>query len=136
MDEMLALLGSHKPCMLFESIFLKCMPEDICLQLATASFDDLRTLAQTADELWQVREQPVVVFSSDTRRPRNTRTTPVATPRANESVTHDEDVCYYHRQRGQKVQHPVCICGKRPSQSSLVASPAGQLNSLLFLVDG
>ena len=41
MDEMLALLGSHKPCMLFESIFLRCMPEDIRLQLATSSFDDL-----------------------------------------------------------------------------------------------
>ena len=40
MDEMLALLGSHKPCMLFESIFLKCLPEDIRLQLATTSFDD------------------------------------------------------------------------------------------------
>ena len=40
------------------------------------------------------------------------------------------------RQRGQKVQHPVCICGKRPGRSSLVASAAGQLNSLLFLVDG
>ena len=69
MEKMLALLGSHKPCMLLESIFLKCMPEDIRLQLATASFDDLHTLAQTADELWQVREHPVVVFSSDTRRP-------------------------------------------------------------------
>ena len=34
------------------------------------------------------------------------------------------------------MQHPVCICGKRPSRSSLVASAAGQLNSLLFLVDG
>ena len=34
------------------------------------------------------------------------------------------------------MQHPVCICGKRPGRSSLVASAAGQLNSLLFLVDG
>ena len=30
----------------------------------------------------------------------------------------------------------MCICGKRPSRSTLVASAAGQLNSLLFLVDG
>ena len=114
MDEMLALLGSHKPCMLFESIFLKCMPKDIRLQLATASFDDLRTLAQTANEFWQVREQPVVVFSSDTRRPRNTRTTPVATPRANEPVTHDEDVCYYHRRYGnaaRKCNTPCAFAG-------------------------
>ena len=42
MDEMLALLGSHKPCMLFESIFLRCMRENIRLQLASSSFDDLR----------------------------------------------------------------------------------------------
>ena len=28
-DEMLALLCSHKPCLLFESIFRRCMPEDI-----------------------------------------------------------------------------------------------------------
>ncbi|KAI0213170.1 hypothetical protein LSAT2_001833, partial [Lamellibrachia satsuma] len=77
-------------------------------------FDDLRTLAQTADELWQVREQPVVVFSSDTRRPRNTRTTPVATPRANEPVTHDEDVCYYHRRYGnaaRKCNTPCAFVG-------------------------
>ena len=115
MDELLALLCSHKLCMLFESIFLKCMPED------TASFDDLRTLAQTADELWQVREQPVVVFSSDTRRPRNTRTTPVATPRANEPVTHDEDVCYFpllHGVISDGGRNP-CFPGLRPSRVAI-----------------
>ena len=57
MDEMLALLGSHKPCMLFESIVLRCMPEDIRLQLATSRFDDLRALAKTAEEFWQAKEQ-------------------------------------------------------------------------------
>ena len=65
MDEMLVLLGSHKPCMLFDSIFLRCMPEDIRLQLATSSFDDLRALAKTAEELWQAREQSAVVFTSN-----------------------------------------------------------------------
>ena len=77
-------------------------------------FDDLRTLAQTADELWQVREQPVVVFYSDIRRPRNTRTTPVATPRTNEPVAHDEDVCYYHRRYGnaaRKCNTPCAFAG-------------------------
>ena len=29
MDEMLGLLGGHKPCLLFESLFLKSMPEDV-----------------------------------------------------------------------------------------------------------
>ena len=67
MGEMLALLGSHKPCMLFESIFLRCMPEDIRLQLATSSVDDLRALAKTAAEFCQAKEQSAVVFASNTR---------------------------------------------------------------------
>ena len=71
MDEMLALLGSHKPCMLFVSIFLRCMPEEIRLQLATSSFDDLRALAKTADEFWQAKEQSAVVFASNTRTKRS-----------------------------------------------------------------
>ena len=51
MDEMLGLLGGHEPCLLFESLFLKSMPEDERMQLATASFDDPRALAKTADGL-------------------------------------------------------------------------------------
>ena len=46
MDEMFGLLGAHRPCMLFESIFLKAMPEDIRLHIATADFTDPRALAK------------------------------------------------------------------------------------------
>ena len=67
MDEMLALLGDHKPCMLFESLFLMCMPDDIRLQLdVSTSLSDIRTLAECADTLWQAREQTEVLsFTSN-----------------------------------------------------------------------
>lgn len=38
MDEMLALLDGHTPCMLFEQLFLNRMPDPIRLQLAAADF--------------------------------------------------------------------------------------------------
>ena len=37
MDEMLALLGDHPPCMLFEQLFLEWLPEDIRVQLVDAT---------------------------------------------------------------------------------------------------
>ena len=72
MDEMLGLLGGHKPCLLFESIFLKSMPEDVRMQLTMASFDDPRALAKTADALWQARRQQrhlayISEFTTDVR---------------------------------------------------------------------
>lgn len=111
MDEMLGMLGAHKPCMLFESIYLKAMPEDIRLQLATADFADPRTLAKTADELWQARERPAV-FVSQTRPQRN------ALPRANDTRQRESntttDVCYYHRRFGnnaKKCNSPCAFSG-------------------------
>ena len=71
MYEMLGMLGAHNPCMLFENIFLKAMPEDIRLQIATADFTDPRALAKTADELWQAKERSTV-FVSQFRPRRNT----------------------------------------------------------------
>lgn len=53
MDEMLALLDGHTPCMLFEQLFLNRMPDPIRLQLANADFTDPRKVAERADELWQ-----------------------------------------------------------------------------------
>ena len=109
MDEMLALLGSHKPCMLFESIFLRCMPEDIRLQLATSSFDDLRALAKTADELWQAREQSVV-FTSNTRTKRSATRRPATTTSSGESPARDRDVCFYHQRFGDAARKYVQPC--------------------------
>ena len=111
MDEMLALLGSHKPCMLFESIFLRCMPEDIRLQLATSSFDDLRALAKTADEFWQAKEQSAVVFASNTRTKRSATQKPATTTSSGEyPAARDRDVCFYHQRFGDAASKCVQPC--------------------------
>ena len=110
MDELLALLGSHKTCMLFESIFLRCMPEDIRLQLATSSFDDLRALAKTADEFWQAKEQSAVVFASNTRTKISATRKPVTTTSSGESPARDRNVCYYHQRFGDAARKCVQPC--------------------------
>ena len=122
MDEMLGMLGAHKPCMLFESIFLKAMPEDVRLQIATADFTDPRALAKTADELWQAKERsPVFVSQSRPRRntpPRTDDTRQRASDkrhRENETAT---EVCYYHRRFGteaRKCNSPCALSGNDSS---------------------
>ena len=44
MDEMLALLGDHPSCMLFEQVFLERLPEDIRVQLVDTKIEDHREL--------------------------------------------------------------------------------------------
>ena len=51
MDEMLALLGDHKPCFLFKHIFLSQLPDTVRIPLASSTTQDYRTLAQEADRL-------------------------------------------------------------------------------------
>jgi hypothetical protein len=55
MDELLALLGNHHSCLLFEQVFLELMPYDIRMQLSDADFSAPRTVAIRADELWQTK---------------------------------------------------------------------------------
>ena len=49
---MLAFLGDHHPCLLFQQLFLEQLPEEIHIQLADAKFEDVRQLARKADALW------------------------------------------------------------------------------------
>ena len=56
MDEMLALLGDHPPCLLFEQLLLERLPEDIRIQLVDLKIDDCRQLAKHADALWLSRD--------------------------------------------------------------------------------
>ena len=80
------------------------MPEDIRLQLATSSFDDLQALAKTADELWQAKEQSAVVFKrSATRRPATTTS-------SGESPARDRYVCFYHQRFGDAARKCVQPC--------------------------
>ena len=51
MDDMLALLGSHQPCFLFNYIFLQCLPEDIRVALESEDINNPRQVAQKADIL-------------------------------------------------------------------------------------
>ena len=90
------------------------MPEDIRLQLTTSSFEDLRALAKTADELWQAREQSSVVFASNTRVTRTVRPRPVTTTSSDESSARGRDVYYYHRHFGdaaRKCNSPCAYVG-------------------------
>ena len=109
MDEMLGLLGGHRPCLLFESLFLKSMPEDVRMQLAMASFDDPRALAKIADALWQARGQPSLVSAADNRSPptSDNRAPRNARPRATDRPI---DICYYHRRFGNAARkcNPPC----------------------------
>ena len=56
MDEMLALLGDHPPCLLFEQLFLERLPDDIRAQVVDADIADYRELAKRADALWAARD--------------------------------------------------------------------------------
>jgi hypothetical protein len=56
MDDVLALLGDHTPCLLLEQLFLERVPEDIRIQLVDAKIEDPRQLAKRADALWTSRD--------------------------------------------------------------------------------
>ena len=60
MDEMLALLGNHPPCLLFDQLFLERLPEDIRVQIVDAKIDDHRLLAKKADALWAARDMIIL----------------------------------------------------------------------------
>ena len=51
-DKMLALLGDHRPCLLFEQLFPEQLPEDKWIQLVDVEFCDHWQLVQKADALW------------------------------------------------------------------------------------
>lgn len=57
MNEMLALMDGHAPCLLFEQLFLEQLPDDIHLIIADETFTDPRQLAARADVLWYSKQQ-------------------------------------------------------------------------------
>ena len=56
MDEMLSLYGDHPPCFLFRQLFLKCLPEDMRVQLIDAGTDNCRQLARRVDGIWVAKQ--------------------------------------------------------------------------------
>ena len=117
--------------MLFESIFLRCMPEDIRLQLATSSFDDLRALEseRTVGCCFRVKHPYQEIRDTKTCDDNQLR-----------RISSKRSRCVFLSStfRGccQKMRTALRFRGKRPSRSSIVATAAGATNSLLFLVDG
>ena len=109
MDEMLALLDGHQPCMLFEQLFLNRMPDDIRLQLTDTDFTDPRKVAEHADELWQAMSlNSCPTIHKVTMPGRQTRAK--STGPAKETCDNNADWCYYHNKFGDKARKCVQPC--------------------------
>lgn len=118
MDEMLALVGEHTKCILFEQVFLERMPESIRLQLSSDdSFNDPRAAAQRADELWLAqRARPLEVSSANLAAATRQRS------------SKNKDFCYYHNRFGVKAKKCVPPCSFSPALDSSAQGndPAGR----------
>ena len=95
MDEMLALVADHTPCLLFEQLFLERLPEDIRIQLVDTKFDDLRHLARRADALWSSRDMELSFVNATSQqrskpRPANYKPARIDNARSRGGL------CYYH----------------------------------------
>ena len=51
MNSMLALLGDHKPCLIFKQIFFRQLPEKVCVPLANSPKTNSRMLSLEADRI-------------------------------------------------------------------------------------
>ena len=128
MDEMLALLGDHPPCFLFEQLFLERLPEDIRMQLVDAQFDDCRKLAKHADALWTSQDMEYSTNAVHHNRPTKQKVNKIP------SQSPQDGLCFYHRTFGKaarKCTEPCAWTGQKP----VVASATGANRSLLFLLD-
>ena len=97
MDEMLALLGDHPPCLLFNQLFLERLPADIRIQLVDAKIEDHRALAKRADALWECRDASME--SNAVHRPPST-----------DGKQLGKNFCFYHRKFGNAAKQcrPPC----------------------------
>ena len=133
MDEMLALLGDHPPCLLFEQLFLERLPEDIRMQLVDAQFDDCRKLAKHADALWTSQDMEYSTNTVHHNRPTKQKVNKIP------SQSPQDGLCFYHRTFGKaarKCTEPCAWTGKeKAGQKPVVASATGANRSLLFLLD-
>ena len=105
MDEMLALLGDHPPCLLFEQLFLERLPEDIRIQLVDSKIADHRQLAKHADALWSSRE-----MGPDTNAVLRRQSAKQKQSTPKKPTSSDSHLCYYHYTFGEAAQQcrPPC----------------------------
>ena len=98
MDEMLALLGDHPPCLLFDQLFLERLPDEIRVQLVDAKIEDHRELAMRADALWAAREMGARANAIQRRPPIGRR------PKPDPPTVPQDKLCYYHRKFGESAR--------------------------------
>ena len=112
MDEMLALLGDHSPCLLFEELFRQQLPADIRMAMANADFSDPRAAAQIADHLWASRPQPFTAMVK--ANPPTEEPNVAAVRHTGRAVRADRaerpDICYFHRKFGSRARQCTQSC--------------------------
>ena len=129
MDEMLALLGDHSPCLLFEQLFLERIPDYICIQLVDAKIDDHRQLVKRVDALWSSRDTQSLTALAGQRRP-------LGGEKHKPKVPDPNRLCYYHRTFGEAARQCREPCTWLERQDKTLAALAtGISNSLLFFSD-
>ena len=132
MDEMLALLGDHPPCFLFQQLFLERLPEDMRSQLIDAKVEDCRQLARRADRIWAARQTRGYANSVQTEpAPAPEHILPAASDVGHTECIADTvqrrplppskpkrwqtpaapSLCYYHRTFGAKARRCQQPCG-------------------------
>ena len=109
MDEMLSLLDGHKPCMLFEQLFLNHMPDPTRLQLADADFTDPRKVAEQADRLWLSMEDNGSSTLHKVVYPRHQAKVKPPTAPIKPADT-NPNWCFYHNRFGDKARKCIKPC--------------------------
>ena len=105
MDEMLALADGHSLCFLFEQLFLKQLPEDVRMQLASEDFSDPRRVALLADSIWLTRDQVSVAASTRDMVDAPRRALPRSSRAPRQRFNKQEGsstVCFYHAKFGDR----------------------------------
>ena len=100
MDEMLSLLGDHKPCFLFKQIFLSQLPDVVRIPLSASETQDYRILAQEADRLLIATAscQTVNVTTSHNQHRQGNR------------QKQNNTLCFFHQKFGKAARKCVSPC--------------------------
>lgn len=121
MDNMLALLGDHRPCFLFRELFLQQLPEQVRSALANSVITDFRQLAKEADTFFSAGKRCFTATHA---------TTPVDPihPAGSISATavarrqRPSGLCFYHMKFGSKARKCLPPCNFSESGNATAAT--------------
>ena len=112
MDNMLALLGEHKPCFLFKHLFLQQLPDYVRAPLATSTIADYRQLAQEADKIYASGN----TFQQHVQEVNSTDGAARPSPHVNSTRAGSipqqiiDNMRWYHRRHNQRARKCVVGC--------------------------